>query len=66
MPKDDENETDMDDDCADIVYLTHMKELDEIQILIDQLNFEEPFTAEEFIQYDDSESQQKYCLMKKF
>ena len=32
-----------------------MKELDEIQELIDKLGFENPFTADEYIQYDDSE-----------
>ena len=54
MPKNDKNETDMNDNYSNIIYLMHIKELNEIQILIDQLNFEEPFTAEEFIQYDDS------------
>ena len=37
------------------VYHAHTKELDEIQELIDKLNIENPFTAEEYIQYDDSE-----------
>jgi hypothetical protein len=29
--------------------------LEEVQILIDKLDFEEPFTAEEFIEYDEFE-----------
>uniref|UniRef100_U9UQG8 Uncharacterized protein n=1 Tax=Rhizophagus irregularis (strain DAOM 181602 / DAOM 197198 / MUCL 43194) TaxID=747089 RepID=U9UQG8_RHIID len=37
------------------VYNAHTKELDEIQELIDKLNIENPFIAEEYIQYDDSE-----------
>ncbi|RIA90636.1 hypothetical protein C1645_737703 [Glomus cerebriforme] len=32
-----------------------MKELDEIQELIDKLNIENSFTAKEYVQYDDSE-----------
>ena len=32
-----------------------MKELDEIQELIDKLDLKNPFTAEEYIQYDDSD-----------
>ena len=29
--------------------------MEEVQVLIDKLDFEEPFTAEEFILYDESE-----------
>lgn len=55
LPKDNECETDM-DFCAETqVLLTHMKELDEVQDLIDKLNFENPLTAGEFIQCDGSE-----------
>ncbi len=32
-----------------------LKELEEVQILIDKLNFKDPLTANEFIQYDKSE-----------
>ncbi|UZO10491.1 uncharacterized protein OCT59_002072 [Rhizophagus irregularis] len=31
----------------------HMRELEEVQDLIDQLYLENPFTADEFIQYDN-------------
>ena len=31
-----------------------MKKLNEIQELIDKLDLENPFTAEEYVQYDDS------------
>jgi len=57
LPENEDNETDMNMDIeADKqIYLTHMKELDEIQELIDKLDLENPFTAEEYIQYDDSE-----------
>ena len=33
----------------------HLRELEEVQVLIDKLNFEEPFTAEDFVLYDESE-----------
>ncbi|RGB35611.1 hypothetical protein C1646_759078 [Rhizophagus diaphanus] len=55
-PKDDDGDEVRDDD----LYLTHMNELEEIQMLIDKLDFENPFfTAEEFIQYDRDELQRK-------
>ncbi|RIA80149.1 hypothetical protein C1645_745458 [Glomus cerebriforme] len=41
---------------ADIqIYSTHIKKLGDIQELIDKLNFENPFGAEEFVQYDNTE-----------
>jgi hypothetical protein len=56
LPKDDENETNMDVDDADThIYSTHIKELDEVQALIDKLNFEDPIDAEEFVYYDNDE-----------
>lgn len=45
----------MDFDVVREVYNAHTKELAEVQELIDKLNIENPFTAEEYIQYDDSE-----------
>ena len=33
----------------------HTKELEEVQVLIDKLNFENLFSAEEFIQFDNIE-----------
>ena len=45
----------MDFDVEGEVYNAHTKELAEVQELIDKLNIENPFTAEEYIQYDDSE-----------
>ena len=47
------------EDCennADILLeLECLRELEEIQVLINKLDFEDPFTAEEFVLYDDSE-----------
>src|SRR6266508_4375228 len=44
------------DNCTDIqVELKHIKELEEVQVLIDKLVFNDPFTAEEFVEYDKSE-----------
>lgn len=45
----------MDFDVVREVYNAHTKELAEVQELIDKLNIENPFTAEEYVQYDDSE-----------
>ena len=56
LPKIDENEIDMDDYDADTrIYSMHTKELEEIQTLIDKLELENPFNAEEFIQFDNAE-----------
>jgi len=38
-----------------LMELARIKELEEVQVLIDQLNPENPFTAEEFVDYDNSE-----------
>ncbi|CAB5202544.1 unnamed protein product [Rhizophagus irregularis] len=54
LPKDNENEIDM-DFCAETqVLLTHTNELKEVH-LIDKLNLENPLTADEFNQWDESE-----------
>lgn len=44
----------MDFDVVREVYNAHTTELAEVQELIDKLNIENPFTAEEYVQYDDS------------
>ncbi|EXX72154.1 hypothetical protein RirG_071970 [Rhizophagus irregularis DAOM 197198w] len=49
------NETDMDIEAERQICLTHIEELDEIQELINKLDFENPFSADEYVQYDDSE-----------
>jgi len=36
--------------------LEYLKELKEVQILIDKLDFEDSLTANEFVQYDKSET----------
>ena len=46
---DDENRTNIQ------LELKRIKELEEIQVLIDKLVFNDPFTAEEFVKYDKSE-----------
>jgi hypothetical protein len=48
------NEED-DDENEILMELARIKELEEVQVLIDQLNPENPFTAEEFVDYDNSE-----------
>ena len=62
LPKDDEteneNEINIDDhdDHADTqIYLAHIKELEEVQELIDKLDLETPFDADEFVQCDRTE-----------
>src|SRR5438046_2208198 len=62
LPKDDEtedeNEINIDDhdDRADTqIYLAHIKELEEVQELIDKLDLETPFDADEFVQCDRTE-----------
>jgi len=55
LPNHEEDEIDMNLDIDREIYHAHTKELDEIQELIDKLDLENPFTAEEYIQYDDSE-----------
>ncbi|CAB5196963.1 unnamed protein product [Rhizophagus irregularis] len=51
-----ENEIHINDYDPDAqVYHTHIKELGEVQELIDMLDFESPFTADEYIQYDSAE-----------
>lgn len=51
-----ESESGHEDDADIEVYLEHLKELEEVQVLIDRLDFEDPFTAEEFVQYDKAET----------
>lgn len=59
---DDENEINTEgrencEDSADIrIELERLKELEEVQVLINKLDLENPFTAEEFVQYDKSET----------
>lgn len=57
-PSDDENVDHEDQEKhADIqLELERLKELEEVQVLIDKFNFEEPFTAEEYVLYDEFET----------
>lgn len=55
-PGDDES-VDRRENHADIqLELERLRELEEVQVLIDKLNFDEPFTAKEFVLYDESET----------
>ena len=54
LPKN-EDEDDKTNEADREIYHTHIKELDEIQELIDKLDFDNPLTADEYVQYDDSE-----------
>lgn len=56
---DNENEINMDDRENRVdaeIYREHLKELEEVQVLIDKLDFENPLTSDEFIQCDKSET----------
>ena len=55
LPKIDENEIIMDDNTDAQIYSMHIKELEDVQALIDKLNPENPFNAKEFVQYDNDE-----------
>ena len=52
-----EDEIDMEDceNCDILLELERLKEQEEVQVLINKLNFDEVFTANEFIKYDESE-----------
>src|SRR5437764_10475665 len=41
--------------CIDSNQTTRLKEVEEVQVLINKLDFNEAFTAKEFIEYDESE-----------
>lgn len=53
----DDDETDIDDfDNHDIeLELARLRETEEVQVLIDKLDFDDALTADEFIEYDESE-----------
>jgi hypothetical protein len=54
LPKDEINTED--DENRDILLeLERLKEQEEVQVLINRLDFDEVFTADEFINYDESE-----------
>jgi hypothetical protein len=62
MPEYGEPSDDKSVDCkayennADIqLELKRLRELEEVQVLINKLDFKDPFTAKEFVLYDDSE-----------
>lgn len=56
-PSDDEsvNREDRENNADILLELERLKELEEVQVLINKLDFEDPFTAEEFVLYNDSE-----------
>ena len=57
-PSDDDESVEREDreNNADILLeLERLRELEEVQVLINKLDFKDPFTAEEFVLYDDSE-----------
>src|SRR6266498_4351078 len=57
LPNYDDDDVSDDENCTDIqVELKRIKELKEVQVLIDKLVFDDPFTAEEFVEYDKSET----------
>ena len=57
-PSDDDESVEREDreNNADILLeLERLRELEEVQVLINKFDFKDPFTAEEFVLYDDSE-----------
>ncbi|RGB23258.1 hypothetical protein C1646_677244 [Rhizophagus diaphanus] len=54
LPKDDYDEIDVDLGAETQILLMHMKKLEEVQDLINKLDLENPFTANKFVQYDNS------------
>lgn len=56
-PSDDEsvNREDRENNADILLELERLKELEEVQVLINKLDFEDPFIAEEFVLYNDSE-----------
>ena len=56
MPKYEDEINVKDYENHDILFeLERLKEVKEVQVLINKLDFDEAFTAEEFIEYDESE-----------
>src|SRR5437764_245596 len=61
-PSDDDESVEREDreNNADILLeLERLRELKEVQVLINKLDFKDPFIAEEFVLYDDSEKTMK-------
>jgi hypothetical protein len=57
LPKYEDEIDEQDRENRDIqLELERLKEIEEVQVLIDKLVFENPFTAEEFVQFDKSET----------
>jgi len=57
LPNYDDNDVSDDENCTDIqVELKRIKELEEVQVLIDKLVFNDPFIAEEFVECDKFET----------
>jgi hypothetical protein len=56
-PSDDESveREDRENNANILLELERLRELEEVQVLINKLDFKDPFTAEEFVLYDDSE-----------
>src|SRR5918995_1338934 len=56
LPNDDDD-NDNDENSTDIqIELKRLRELEEVQVLIDKLVFDDPLTVEEFVRFDKSET----------
>jgi hypothetical protein len=51
-----EDHENYEDNVDILIELEHLRKLEEVQVLIDKCNFEDPFTAKEFIQCDGAET----------
>lgn len=51
-----DREDNVDNNVDILLELERLRELEEVQVLIDKMDFENPFTADEFVQYDKFET----------
>jgi len=55
LPNDDDDNDDNENSTVIQLELKRLRELEEVQVLIDKLVFADPLTAEEFVRFDKSE-----------
>jgi len=55
LPNYDNDESEDETNVDILLEFKRLKEMEEVQVLIDKLDFTDPFSAEEFVQYDKAE-----------